>query len=190
MSLITLSVLPPHSLSFYVNPGLNCALEALVGGELDSYYGPGGALEPTVDKLITPWAGLETSWTEEPGSRRLQCVEEGKEVNPALLYLSPAPGEQFDLTIQLADQLLNYISSTIYVEVGPSTYSSSHTVFLCRHEYVFQRRLSVVFAGSPPVIAMKSLAISKAMIYAEVFTKEIPSEICSLDYAITYSLYC
>lgn len=33
------------------------------------------------------------------------------------LTLSPAPGEEFDLTIQLADQLLNYISGTVYLEV-------------------------------------------------------------------------
>ncbi len=32
--------------------------------------------------------------------------------------LSPAPGEKFDLTIQLADQLLNLItSSTVFLEV-------------------------------------------------------------------------
>lgn len=33
------------------------------------------------------------------------------------LTLSPAPGEEFDLTIQLADQLLNFISGTVYLEV-------------------------------------------------------------------------
>ena len=33
------------------------------------------------------------------------------------LTLSPAPGEEFDLTIQLADQLLNYISGSVYLEV-------------------------------------------------------------------------
>ena len=43
----------------------------------------------------------------------MQCVEP----DPANLVLSPAPGEQFDLTIQLADQLLSYVSSIIYLEV-------------------------------------------------------------------------
>lgn len=33
------------------------------------------------------------------------------------LLLSPAPGEMFDLTVQLADQLLNYITGTVYLEV-------------------------------------------------------------------------
>ena len=33
------------------------------------------------------------------------------------LTLSPAPGEKFDLTVQLADQLLNYITATIFLEI-------------------------------------------------------------------------
>lgn len=84
---------------------------------MDSLYGPGAALRPTVDKMVTPWAGIEASWTLTPSTKRLQCSEEGEEEVPGLLYLSPAPGEQFDLTVQLADQLLNYVSATIYVEV-------------------------------------------------------------------------
>ena len=84
---------------------------------MDRLYGPGAALRPTVDKMVTPWAGIEASWTLTPGTKRLQCSEDGREGVPGQLYLSPAPGEQFDLTVQLADQLLNYVSATIYVEV-------------------------------------------------------------------------
>lgn len=34
------------------------------------------------------------------------------------LTLSPAPGEQFDITIQLADQLLNFITGTVFIEIS------------------------------------------------------------------------
>ena len=101
---------------FYTHPDLQCGLEAELS-DLARHYGPGAALKPTVDKLITPWAGIETSWTVELGTRRVQCAEMGKESVPGDLHLVPAPGEQFDLTVQLADQLLNYVSSTIYLEV-------------------------------------------------------------------------
>lgn len=33
------------------------------------------------------------------------------------ITLSPAPGEEFDLTIQLADELLNYNVETVYLEI-------------------------------------------------------------------------
>jgi hypothetical protein len=102
--------------TFYAHPGLSCSLKAQLR-EMDRLYGPGAALRPTVDKMVTPWAGIEASWTLTPGTKRLQCSEDGREGVPGQLYLSPAPGEQFDLTVQLADQLLNYVSATIYVEV-------------------------------------------------------------------------
>ena len=101
---------------FYAHPGLSCSLKAQLT-ELNRLYGPGAALRPTVDKMVTPWAGVEASWTLTPGTTRLQCGVDGEEEVPGQLYLSPAPGEQFDLTVQLADQLLNYVSATIYVEV-------------------------------------------------------------------------
>ena len=97
---------------FYTHPDLQCALHNF-DHELGRFYSPGTGLRPTLDKLITPWAGIETSWMQEPGSLRLLCNES----IPGNLYLSPAPGEQFDLTIQLADQLLSYVASTIYLEV-------------------------------------------------------------------------
>ena len=97
---------------FYAHPDLQCALRNF-DHELGRFYSPGTGLRPTLDKLITPWAGIETSWMQEPGSLRLLCNES----IPGNLYLSPAPGEQFDLTIQLADQLLSYVASTIYLEV-------------------------------------------------------------------------
>ena len=34
------------------------------------------------------------------------------------LIISPAPGEMFDLTVQLADQLLNIITDTVYLQVN------------------------------------------------------------------------
>lgn len=43
----------------------------------------------------------------------MQCSEP----NPGNLILSPAPGEQFDLSVQLADQLLNYVYGTIFMVV-------------------------------------------------------------------------
>lgn len=50
---------------------------------------------------------------DPPGRLRAQCSEP----NPGSLVLSPAPGEQFDLSIQLADQLLNFVSDTVYMLV-------------------------------------------------------------------------
>ena len=98
---------------FYTHPDLECALRNF-HRELALYnYPPGTGLRPTLDKLIAPWAGIETSWTQEPGSLRLLC----NETNPGNLFLSPAPGEEFDLTIQLVDLLLGYVTSTVYLEV-------------------------------------------------------------------------
>ena len=66
-----------------------------------------------MDELIAPWAAIATDWMEPPRLERAQCPES----DPGNLILSPAPGEQFDLTIQLADQLLNYVFDTIFVEM-------------------------------------------------------------------------
>ena len=101
---------------FYTLPGLECGLKAQLE-DLRTSFGPSAALMPTLDKLITPWAGLETTWTANIGSRGARCLAAGKEAVPGGLYLSPAPGEEFDLTVQLGDQLLNYVSSTVYMEV-------------------------------------------------------------------------
>lgn len=118
-----------YNCRFYTHPGLHCGLTAQLF-ELDRYYGPGAALPPTVDKLITPWAGIETTWTLAMGSQRRQCGEQGEEVVPGELHLAPAPGEQFDLTVQLADQLLNYVSATIYVEVEHASVTTPPGVLL------------------------------------------------------------
>ena len=78
--------------------------------------GFGQALNPTVDKLLAPWTSLDGSWSQPAGpSRHDNC--DAEEINPGNLFLSPAPGEEFDLTIQVADQLLNFISSNIYIQV-------------------------------------------------------------------------
>lgn len=118
-----LNLLWPHCLqimicssfthSFYTLSELQCGLSRFLD-ELDgSYSGPGAQLHPTVEKLILPWSGIETSWTEPVGSIRQTCTEP----SPGALLLSPAPGEKFDLTVQLGDQLLNYITETVYIEV-------------------------------------------------------------------------
>ena len=75
--------------------------------------GFGQALRPTVGKLLAPWTSLDDSWMQPASTSRREC----EEMDPGNLFLSPAPGEEFDLTIQVADQLLNFISSTIYVQV-------------------------------------------------------------------------
>ena len=114
---------------FHAHPGLECSLTKELS-EMSRYYGPGAALMPTVDKLITPWAGIETSWTLTPGLQREQCGEQGEEVVPGQIHLAPAPGEQFDLTVQLADQLLNYVSTSIYMEVEHASVTTPPGVLL------------------------------------------------------------
>ena len=99
------------SFRFRNHTDLQCAYEEILN-EIEVRFGQ--ALKPTVDKLLAPWTSLDGSWTQPPKAvRRQECVE----VNPGNLFLSPAPGEEFDLTIQVADQLLNFISSNIYIQV-------------------------------------------------------------------------
>lgn len=87
---------------------------------------------PTVDKLLVPWTSLDGSWTQPVGELRQTC----EEVNPGNLFLSPAPGEQFDLTIQVADQLLNYIGTNIYIQVMYCVCACIVCVCVCVHECV------------------------------------------------------
>ena len=98
-----------HIHSFYTLPELQDGLQQVLS-ELDRFSGPGAQLHPTVDKLILPWSGIETSWSQASSLF-------DKTSNPGQLLLSPAPGEEFDLTIQMGDQLLNFITATVYVEV-------------------------------------------------------------------------
>lgn len=111
---------------------LRCGIDEMIR-EFVPYQGPGGGLHPTVDKLILPWAGISPlAWNMRPGKLRLACPESspGKTGNKnryhlslsfsfftGALVLSPAPGEMFDITVQLSDQLLNYITGTIYIEI-------------------------------------------------------------------------
>lgn len=82
--------------------------------ELRDIYGmPGIGLRPTTDNLVAPWASIDASWMNPPKEDRRQCPEP----NPGNIYLSPSPGEEFDVSILLADQLLNYISDTVYMQV-------------------------------------------------------------------------
>lgn len=102
-----------QSFSISPQPDIQCGLKTM-DDQLRNIYGiPGTGFRPTMDKLIYPWVSIEASWTLTPSREREQC----EEVDPARLYLSPAPGEQFDLTIQLADQFQNYISTTVYMEL-------------------------------------------------------------------------
>ena len=123
---------------------LSCSVEAIIS-EINENFVPGhGMFHPLAHQLILPWAEIGMSWMLEPGQRRLQCLEPNPGTTSNLftdalmiiislcslelfiyfylflgsLLLSPAPGEKFDLTIQLADQLLNLIaSSTVFLEV-------------------------------------------------------------------------
>jgi len=95
---------------FRSHPDLQCGYKKILSEKRGGF---GQILQPTVDKLLAPWASLDGSWEQPPGLLRLTC----EETNPGNLVLSPAPGEQFDLTIQVADQLLNYISTNLYVQV-------------------------------------------------------------------------
>jgi len=89
---------------------LQCGYEKILS---EKRAGFGQVLQPTVNKLLAPWTSLDGSWQQPPGPSRLTCPE----TNPGNLILSPAPGEQFDLTIQVADQLLNYVSANLYIQV-------------------------------------------------------------------------
>ncbi len=93
---------------------MRCGLLALTD-ELDTLYNiPGTGLRPSVNRLVVPWGSIVTNWMEPPTSRRAGC----QEPNPSNLVLSPAPGEQFDLKIELSDQLLNYAYDTVQVAVA------------------------------------------------------------------------
>jgi len=98
---------------FLGNSDLNCSIMALTGELKYIYRLPGSGLRPTTDNLIAPWASIDASWMNSPGEERQQCPEP----DPGNLVLSPAPGEQFDISILLADQLLNYVSETIFMQV-------------------------------------------------------------------------
>ena len=92
---------------------MTCGLVELAK-ELDTTYSvPGTGLRPTIDKLITPWGAVGANSDLPPGQARSECPEP----DPGNLVLSPAPGEQFDLTVQLADQILNYVFDTVFVLV-------------------------------------------------------------------------
>ena len=100
---------------FYLQPDMRCGLLRFTDELVRIYSVPGTGLRPTVDRLIAPWAAIESSWQRPPGMLRSECPEP----NPGNILLSPAPGEQFDLTVQLADQLLNYVYDTVYLDVDP-----------------------------------------------------------------------
>ena len=102
-----------HTCRFYLHPEMKCGILSF-NDELKSLYNIRGVgLNPTTNKLIVPWGAIDASWMNAPGKRRAECSE----TNPGHLVLSPAPGEQFDLSIQLADQMLNFVFDNIYMVV-------------------------------------------------------------------------
>ena len=130
------------SFSFFYQPDLQCGLKSLFSYDLGSIYTPGTGLRPPLNKLYTPWASVEATWTLEPGFSRSKC----EETNPSNLVLSPAPGEEFDMTIQLADQLLNYVSSTIFLDVLHEVDSSPGVLLqLNGIQYAYNDRYSDYF---------------------------------------------
>ena len=98
---------------FYRLSDLSCGISSFIRELRTIYDLPGSGLRPTSDTLIAPWASIDSSWMKPPEDDRKQCPEP----NPGNLVISPAPGEQFDISILLADQLLNYVSATIYVKL-------------------------------------------------------------------------
>lgn len=99
-------------ISFIDLPELQCSLSQFIG-EQGRFIAPGSELHPPINRLILPWSGIDSSWQQTVSDLREDCFESV----PGSLVLSPAPGEKFDLTIQLSDQLLNYVTQTVYIEV-------------------------------------------------------------------------
>ena len=98
---------------FYLHRDLTCGILNLTRELQNIYSRPGIGLRPITNELFTPWAAIDASWMDPPESKRAQCPEP----IPGNLVLSPAPGEQFDLSVQLADQLLNYVFATVFMQV-------------------------------------------------------------------------
>ena len=96
---------------FLEHADLQCALQSILSSEFP--FLPGYGLHPIVDHLIVPWAGIIRQWDDPGNSRRQACVEP----NVSSILLSPAPGEQFDITIQVLDQMLNLAGSTAILQV-------------------------------------------------------------------------
>ena len=77
----------------------------------------GKGLHITLDQLLYPWAGVDES-SEQFAGETDSCPE----ANIADLVLSPASGEEFDLTVQMFDQLLNIAVDTATLTVRLPTY--------------------------------------------------------------------
>ena len=104
----------PFISRFYRHPDMECGLREFNNELRGSVFNkPGTGLPPNISKLISPWAAIDSTWMQPPEVTRSQCPEP----DPGNLVLSPAPGEQFDLTVQLADHLLNYVYYNLYLSV-------------------------------------------------------------------------
>ena len=105
------------SLRFLEHPDLKCGLQRLT-----SAFPRGFGLFPTVHQLLRPWTGVDSAWDSEPSQFLKMCPE------PVVshILLSPASGEQFDITIQLLDQLLNLATATVTLQVCTFAIISYH----------------------------------------------------------------
>jgi hypothetical protein len=91
---------------------LQCALRNTLTSNFP--FTPGYGLHPIVDHFIVPWAGIDRKWDDPVDSSVQACMEP----NASNILLSPAPGEQFDITIQVLDQMLNLAGSTASLKVS------------------------------------------------------------------------
>ena len=90
---------------------MQCALRNTLTSNFP--FTPGYGLHPIVDHFIVPWAGIDRKWDDPVDSSVQACMEP----NVSNILLSPAPGEQFDITIQVLDQMLNLAGSTASLKV-------------------------------------------------------------------------
>ena len=93
---------------FLDHPNLKCGLQKLA-----SAFPRGFGLFPTKDQLLRPWAGVDSAWNIESS----QLLEMCPEPIVSHILLSPASGEQFDITIQLLDQMLNLATASVILQV-------------------------------------------------------------------------
>ena len=95
-------------LRFLEHPDLKCGLQRLT-----ATFPRGFGLFPTMDQLLRPWAGVNSAWDHKSS----QLLEMCPESTVSQILLSPASGEQFDITIQLLDQLLNLATASVTLQV-------------------------------------------------------------------------
>ena len=108
-------------LRFLEHPDLKCGLQRLT-----ATFPRGFGLFPTMDQLLRPWVGVNSAWDHKSS----QLLEMCPESTVSQILLSPASGEQFDITIQLLDQLLNLATASVTLQVYVLALQKH---FVCRH---------------------------------------------------------